>query len=122
MSAPEPWTTVVRKKRPNSSQKRADVRAAAKEMRTVVGTGSAEAQVKACPTIKQIFVSKVDRDVKPAAMRALMKKKGVSPIDIRLLSKEAWLSASFKIAVPALTSRKPYRKGFGREVSTAANG
>ena len=56
-----------------------DVRVAAKEMRTVVGTGPVMSQVKACPPVKHIFVSNADREVKPEAMKALMKKEGVSP-------------------------------------------
>ena len=36
----------------------------------------------------------------------------VSPIDIRMLSKDAWLSASFKIAVPEADLEKILHEGF----------
>ncbi|ELU11588.1 hypothetical protein CAPTEDRAFT_205660 [Capitella teleta] len=104
----ETWTEVV-----NRRQLKRDHKAttAAKDLRVVVGNGSDES-VKSCPPIQHIFVYKIARDCEPESIGALMKNKGVSPIDIRKTSKSSWLSSSFRVSIAKEHFNQVFSEGF----------
>ncbi|ELT87545.1 hypothetical protein CAPTEDRAFT_204668 [Capitella teleta] len=110
----ETWTEVVNRrqlKRDHKATTKRVIRAAAKDLRVVVGNGSDES-VKSCPPIQHIFVYEIARDCEPESIGALMKNKGVSPIDIRKTSKSSWPSSSFRVSIAKEHFNQVFSEGF----------
>lgn len=91
------WATVVNKKKKKLETRRR-VRNAAKELPVVVGTSS-DSSLKSCGPLKHLFVYGVDNACSSDALKDYMRKKNVQPKDVRRVSKDSWIRASFKVAV-----------------------
>ncbi|ELT96624.1 hypothetical protein CAPTEDRAFT_210439 [Capitella teleta] len=81
--------------------KKKKIRIAAKELTTVVGSAS-DCSIKASEPVRHVFINKVDKQCTNENIHDYIKKKGITPKDVRRTSKEGWLSTSFKISVPSV--------------------
>ena len=93
-----PWITVPKNSSKSSARKR--VRVAAKKLPSVVGTRTGT-ELKGCGPIKQLFMYGVDNLCTDADLKEYMCKSKVVPKEVRRVSKETWLRASFKVTVSA---------------------
>ena len=100
------WTTVKQKsakRRENRAAKRANQRKvildATKTLTAVTGTGNDDA-LKASAPVSSIFVHGVDKECTADILSGFLKRKGVTPREVRLTSRKTALSASFRCMVP----------------------
>ena len=95
---PNPWTEPGKRLRLRRAKERKQMREAAKELKTVVGTGNDSSEIQSCRATKQLFVHRLERCT-TESIKKYMLKKGVTPRDVHRTSKEDWLNASFKLTV-----------------------